>query len=62
MSFVSGQDLLTGGRKACAHCQRILPLASFTPKPALTSGYDSWCRSCRAEYLREWRVKRKAAV
>ena len=45
-----------------ARCERILPLADFTPKPKLSSGYESWCCPCRNESLRPWRAKRRAAA
>jgi hypothetical protein len=58
----NGQDVLTGGIKMCTLCRKKLPLESFTAKPHLSSGRDSWCRTCRAENLRAWRAKRKAAA
>jgi ribosomal protein L40E len=49
------------GLKWCTRCNRRLPVEQFTPKPQLSSGYDSWCRPCRAENLRQWRAKRRTA-
>jgi hypothetical protein len=39
--------------KLCSRCQQMLPVESFTPKPHLSSGHDSWCRLCRNENLRD---------
>ncbi len=62
MSFApSGQDVVRG-LKTCTRCRQMLPLEKFTPKPHLSSGYDSWCRPCRNENLRAWRAKRRAAA
>jgi hypothetical protein len=55
-----GQDVI-GGRKA-ARCRHMLPLGAFALKPKLYSGRDSWCRPCRAESVRAWRAKRRAAA
>jgi hypothetical protein len=49
------------GHKECSRCGRRLPVEQFTPKPRLSSGYDSWCRACRNENLRAWRAKRRRA-
>jgi len=56
-----GQDVIRG-QKGCTKCRRMLPLEQFAPKPRPSSGHDSWCRSCRNAYLREWRAQRKAAT
>jgi hypothetical protein len=62
MTFLlSGQDVVNGAKR-CTRCSQTLPLDSFAPKPKLSSGFDSWCRPCRAENLRAWRAKRRAAA
>jgi hypothetical protein len=57
----AGQDVIRG-TKACTRCRQMLPLESFAPKPKVSSGFDSWCRRCRAENLRVWRAKRRAGA
>jgi hypothetical protein len=52
------QDVL-GGAKLCSRCQQRLPLNSFTPNPRFSSGWDSWCRGCRAELSARLGAKRK---
>ena len=38
--------------KACTHCKTEKPLdaVNFPPHNRTKSGYDSWCRACRATY------------
>ena len=57
--FIGGQELLPDDTKLCTRCRERLPLGRFTPKPGRPSGYDSWCRACRADYNRTWRAARK---
>jgi len=47
-----GQDVLTGGLKMCTRCRQKMPFETFTLKPQLSSGRDSWCRPGRTAYLR----------
>lgn len=32
--------------KKCSHCNRILPLSSFSKSNTSASGYRSWCKEC----------------
>jgi hypothetical protein len=46
--------------KWCTACRQWLPLQAFAPRAELRSGLDSWCRSCRCERVRQWRVANPA--
>jgi hypothetical protein len=58
------------GGKRCSRCSTWLPPAAFGANPRLSSGLNSWCRSCQREGMREWRgehreelnAKRRGAV
>ena len=43
--------------KWCCRCRKWLSPDAFRPNSNYTSGLDSWCRSCHAEAVREWRAK-----
>ena len=42
----------------CSRCKEVKPLTReyFPPHNKKRSGFDSWCRSCRNEYRKEYRV------
>ena len=50
-----GVEKLNG--KWCCRCRQWLSPDAFRPNPNYTSGLDSWCRSCHADAVREWRAK-----
>ena len=43
--------------KWCCSCRQWLPVDAFRPNSNTTNGLDSWCRSCHAEAVRQWRAK-----
>lgn len=43
------------GRRRCARCDELLPLAAFRPDARLQDGLSSYCRPCAVERTREWR-------
>jgi hypothetical protein len=42
--------------KRCSRCGKWLPFAAFPRNPRLKSGFDSWCRECKAEAAKRWRA------
>jgi predicted nucleic acid-binding Zn ribbon protein len=48
---------MTDSGKWCTSCREWLPLEAFGPRAELRSGFDSWCRSCRGERVRQWRAE-----
>ena len=44
--------------KTCTRCHENKPLdvVNFPPHNRTKSGFDSWCRQCRNEYRKEYRV------
>lgn len=43
-------------RKRCSRCEQTLPVADFRANAKLRSGWDSWCRPCRAKANQIWRA------
>ena len=59
------RTLTMDNSKTCGKCRQTLPLSFFSPNPAGRSGLRSNCKSCRAEYTRQWsnaNRKRKSAT
>jgi hypothetical protein len=46
---------VSGLTKRCTHCGIEKPLARFSPHPLRPDGLQSWCKSCRADYIRQRR-------
>lgn len=49
-------------RKFCAKCQKWMHVREFRPNRALSSGLDSWCRSCHRETTKAWRSDNAVAL
>jgi hypothetical protein len=49
------------GKWRC-RCREWLSPEAFRPNPNYSCGLDSWCRSCHAEAVREWRAKNREYV
>ena len=47
--------------KRCPHCRQILPLAAFHVNHARRNSYQSWCKQCKADALRDSRLLRGPA-
>lgn len=41
--------------KACTHCGVTKALTSFGPHRGTRDGRQSWCKACRADYIRQRR-------
>jgi hypothetical protein len=48
--------------KWCCRCRQWLSPDAFRPNANYTSGLDSWCRSCHADAVRDWRAKNPAYI
>lgn len=44
--------------KLCSRCEQDLPPAEFHKYARSPSGLQAWCRTCTAEFKREWRARR----
>jgi hypothetical protein len=51
-------EVLAANEKACARCERLLPLTEFDPHPKGVAGLASECRSCSKERRRRPEVRR----
>jgi len=47
------RNSIPDGFKACAHCNKVKPLAEFTPDTRMRDGRHSWCRVCNTKRDRE---------
>lgn len=47
--------------KRCSHCKQTLPLTSFHVNHARRNSYQSWCKKCKAEAMRDSRLLRGPA-
>lgn len=47
--------------KRCSHCKQTLPLTSFHVNHARRNSYQSWCKKCKAEAMRDSRLLRGTA-
>ncbi len=45
---------LSSGTKHCPRCQQTFPLAAFSKSKRNVSGYQSYCKACMYERLKEW--------
>jgi hypothetical protein len=43
--------------KWCCSCRSWLPAEAFRPSHRYRGGLDSWCKSCHAKAVAEWRAK-----
>lgn len=43
-------------RKMCTRCRELKAPADFPTNPGLSSGRDSWCRSCHNAATAAWRA------
>jgi hypothetical protein len=47
----------TSGTKTCSSCRLDLPVQEFARNRTAPDGLQPWCRHCRREYSRKWRLK-----
>ena len=50
------------GEKMCTACGRVKATREFPANRRCRDGLSSWCRACRAEAVRRWRDRRRAAL
>ena len=43
----------------CAKCKQVKDRGDFHKSIKTKKGADSWCKSCRNEYQREWMAKKR---
>lgn len=43
--------------KRCTRCGKRKPLEAFSPDTYKRDGLQTWCKTCRADYIRERRSK-----
>ncbi len=57
--FTYNAQTTRDGAKICSKCHRWAALPDFPPSPMQSSGLSSWCRSCHAAAVRDWRVRNR---
>jgi hypothetical protein len=45
--------------KHCSRCEADRPKSEFCPRARSNDRLQTWCKSCFAAYMREWRKRRK---
>ena len=50
---------MSAGSKACSKCGEVKLLAGFGLHKQTADGYQSYCRSCKATYTKEYNLKNK---
>lgn len=48
--------------KKCSKCGRKLPLSEFSKNNSTKDGYESYCRGCKSQYVKELRQRHKAEI
>ena len=48
--------------KKCSKCGRKLPLSEFNKNNSTKDGYESYCRGCKSQYVKELRQRHKAEI
>lgn len=48
--------------KKCSKCGRKLPLSEFSKNNSTKDGYESYCRGCKNQYVKELRQRHKAEI
>lgn len=52
----------TESTKICTKCETVQPLTNFNRSTQNRDGYRGWCKSCQAEYHRQYRAQNKDAI
>ena len=52
-------EIIIDGKKKCSKCCDLLPVGEFHKKRGASSGLESWCKQCKAEYKKTPEAKEK---